>query len=171
MEQRNRDQFPLRKHPRLKSVNYNENGAYFITICTHNKVRSLSHVVVGRGLAPAEIRLTKYGVITESELKNNSKRYPDVNVDHYVIMPNHIHMLLTINASAGASPRPTVMDVICSFKSLSTRICNQSGHQGKLFQTSFHDHIIRNEKDYLEIWQYIEDNPAKWAEDKYYNEK
>ena len=58
--------------------------------------------------------------------------------------------------------------MIAAWKSLSTRKCRSAGLIGKLWQTSFHDHIIRDEHDYLTRWQYIDDNPAKWAEDEYY---
>lgn len=70
-----------------------------------------------------------------------------------------------LSKTAGASPRPTLSDMICVFKSLTTRRCGQS-----LFQTSFHDHIIRSETDYLRIWAYIDENPAKWSEDCFYTE-
>ena len=161
-------EFRERKHPRLKCVDYHENGAYFITICTQDKIKTLSDIDVGRGLAPANVHLTRYGVIADNQIRAISQRYPDVHITKYVIMPNHIHILMVIDSAAGASPRPTVMDVICTFKSLTTRICNQNGHSGKLFQTSFYDHIVRTDQDYRDIWTYIDDNPAKWAEDEYY---
>ena len=153
-----------RKHPRLKEYDYGANGAYFITICTQNRRCILSRVV-GRGLAPAVLELTDYGRIAEQELLSLEQRYPSVKVDAYTIMPNHIHVLFAIeNETAGASPRPTISDVVCAYKSLTTRRCRC----GKLFQTSFHDHIIRDQADYDDVCCYIENNPTQWELDELY---
>ena len=80
-------------------------------------------------------------------------------------MPNHIHILFVIeNRTAGASPRPTISDIVCAYKSLTTRRCQT----GKLFQTSFYDHVIRNQADYDDIYRYIEQNPTQWELDELY---
>ena len=155
-------ELPKRKSPRLPGYDYSRKGYYFVTICVRQKRCILSRVV-GRGLAPAEICLTKYGEAAKKELLALESRYPDVRIDKYVIMPNHIHAILYLDDAAGASPRPTLMDVVCAFKSLTTRCCGTS-----LFQTSFHDHVIRGEEDYRKIWEYIDTNPNKWAEDCFY---
>ena len=124
-----------------------------------------SSVPVGQGLAPAEIHLSQIGIIAEKQLLKLEERFPDVSIDKYVIMPNHIHILLSINRlAAGASPCPTLSDVICAFKSLTTRICRA----GEIFQASFYDHSVRDNNDYLAVWQYIDSNPHKWELDKYY---
>ena len=162
-------ELPKRRHPRLKRYDYSLNASYFITICTFEKKKLLSDVIVGRGLAPAVTVLTDVGRIVETELLDLPYRFCDLIIEKYVIMPNHLHVILTLNASAGASPRPTVMDIVCAFKSLSTRKCKQALSIDKLWQTSFYDHIIRNENDYRNIWNYIENNPAHWAEDRYYS--
>ena len=73
--------------------------------------------------------------------------------------------------AAGASPRPTITDIVCAYKSLTTRECKKRGFEGKLFQTSFHEHIIRDREDYDEIVKYICDNPMKWQFDKLYTEE
>ena len=83
-------------------------------------------------------------------------------------MPNHIHAILRLTETAGASPRPTVTDIICAYKSLTTRACKEIAPIGKLFQISFYDHVIRNQKDYLEISEYILNNPKQWELDKLY---
>jgi REP element-mobilizing transposase RayT len=162
---------PSRKHPRLKGYDYGQNGAYFVTICTYEKQEILSNIQVGRGLAPAENRLTLYGKIAAEELLKLESRYPNVTISTYVIMPNHIHILIRLQettGAAGASPRPTVQDIICSFKSLTVRRCKQMGYIDRVFQNSFHDHIIRNEEEYQSVWQYIEGNPEKWTDDCFY---
>ncbi len=161
-------ELPQRKHPRLKRFDYSLNARYFITICTYQKKHLLCKIRVGRGLAPAETILSDVGKIIEQNLLDLSNRFSYLTVEHYVIMPNHIHAILTLNAPAGASPRPTIMDIVCAFKSLSTRDCKRLGNIQKLWQTSFYDHIIRNEDDYRNTWRYISNNPAHWAEDPYY---
>ena len=87
-------------------------------------------------------------------------------------MPNHIHLLLRIvKDAAGASSRPTVMDVVCAYKSLTTIECKKRGLKNKLFQTSFYDHVIRNREDYEEIVRYIHENPMRWEFDRFYREE
>ena len=166
-----KNDLPKRKHPRLNNYDYSSAGAYFVTICTHNR-RSLLSKVVGRGLAPAETELTEYGKIANDELMLISSRYPDVSVDKYVIMPNHIHIVFIKNGeAAGASPRPTVMDVVCAYKSLTTKKCKKLKPIKKLFQTSFYEHVIRNRDDYEEVARYIENNPITWQYDELYSEE
>ena len=82
------------------------------------------------------------------------------------IMPDHIHMIVVLdNSTAGAPPRPTLTDIICVYKSLTTRMCKNAGFgENKFFQNSFFDHVIRNTRDYEEIWEYIDSNPYRWIE-------
>ena len=85
------ENLPKRKHPRLKEYDYSSDGVYFVTICTQNKRHLLSQIV-GRGLAPA-VELMDYGKIAEQQLILIQDRFPFVEVDSYVIMPNHIHII------------------------------------------------------------------------------
>lgn len=158
---------PIRKHPRLKNFDYSSAGAYFITICTHNRKCLFSHIV-GRGLAPAEIRYTAYGQIAKEQLFLLEKRYPFLKIDQYVIMPNHIHVILMLGEVAGASPRPTVPDIVCAYKSLTTRECKKAIPVDKVFQDSFYEHIIRGKEDYIGIAEYIINNPKQWEMDALY---
>ena len=93
--------------------------------------------------------------------------YPAVSIEKYVIMPNHIHLLLRINAGGDGRliAAPTLSTAIGQMK----RRASKEAGKG-LWQKSFHDHVIRNEQDFREIWEYIDANPAKWAEDRYYTE-
>ncbi len=164
---------PKRKHPRLKNYDYGSSGYYYVTINTQDNLPVLSRV--GRGLAPAEtkIHLLPIGEAAKEQLFELEKRYPFVRIDKYVIMPTHIHAIIVLfedassdeNKAAGASPRPTLTDIICAFKSLTTRIANKNdGVQGrKIFQTSFYEKVLRNEESYLEAWQYIDENPLKYT--------
>lgn len=164
-------ELPRRKPNRLNGYDYSQNGAYFITICTDKRKEWLSSITVGQGLAPAETRLTAYGEIAEEQLLLLETRFPFITIERYVIMPNHIHILLRLeNDAAGASPCPTLSSIIGTYKSLTTRLCNRVCKIPKLFQASFYDHIIRGEADYREIREYIENNPRKWAEDRFYTE-
>ena len=128
-------ELPQRKHPRLDNYDYSSAGAYFVTICTQNRRCVLSRIVgrglapaeagsmeyttfgnVGRGLAPAEasgIEYTSFGKIAEQQLLSLENRYSCLAVDQYVIMPNHIHVVLILESeAAGASPRPTITDIV-----------------------------------------------------------
>ena len=181
--------FPKRKHPRLKNYDYSQNGYYFVTICASNRRCVFgTHQNVGRGLAPAEnthhpvgrepapaaqnsrIVLTPRGEIAKQQLAALEKRYDFVRVDQYVIMPNHIHMILVLEGKAGASPRPTLSDILCAYKSLTTRTCNVAFNtpEEKLFQTSFYEKVIRSDEGYFAACQYISENPRKWKNDEYY---
>ena len=126
----------------------------------------MSDINVGQGLAPAETKLSYYGKIAKEQLLLLQERYTYVRVDKYVIMPDHIHVIFVFdNYLTGASPRPTLSDIICTYKSLTTRICKKAGYNGeRLFQRSYFDHVIRNRQDYEEIWKYIESNPYRWFE-------
>ena len=168
----NEKELPKRKHPRLDNYDYSSAGAYFITICTKDRKCVLSRIV-GRGLAPAETKTeyTLFGEIAERQLLSLEERYPHLVIEQYVIMPNHIHAILILKGkTAGASPRPTITDIVCAYKSLTTRKCKKNGFDGKLFQTSFYEHIIRDQNDGAEIAKYIYENPMKWQFDNLFVE-
>ena len=154
-----------RVHPRLKNYNYSAAGAYFITMCSKDKAHIFGQVSVGRDdLGAPGTELSAIGKVVEKYIVSVSEAYKNVSVDNYVVMPNHIHLLLTIRAEgAPGSSRPTVSQVIAALKRFTNRECGM-----KLWQSSFYDHIIRDEKDYFTRWNYIDTNPFRWAEDEYY---
>jgi len=163
-------ELPKRKSIRLPDYNYSSPGAYFVTICTQNRRCILSAISVGAD-APGGpcLQLTDTGKVVEQHILSTD-RIPGFHVDKYVIMPNHIHMILRIDREAAYSdsgpPRaaaPTVSDAVGALKRLVNRQVGEN-----IWQRSFHEHVIRNENDYLEIWDYIENNPVKWVEDRYY---
>ena len=161
---------PKRKYPRLKCYDYSTAGAYFITICTENR-RCLLSRIVGRGLAPAEIQNTVYGQIAKEQLLLLEQRYSSLKIGPYVIMPNHIHAILSLEETAGDRRNPTIMDIVCAYKSLTTRECKKVMSVDKLFQTSFYEHVIRGYEDYDEIAEYIANNPKRWELDSLYSEE
>lgn len=126
--------------------------------------------IVGEGFATPENRLTIYGNIAKEQIELLESCYSGIKIDRYVVMPNHIHLLISIKASTiGASPCPTISDVVCAFKSITTRLCKKTGFTEKhLFQSSFHDHIIRDENDYIKIAEYIDENVLCWEKDCFY---
>jgi len=161
-------ELPIRKSIRLKDYDYSKPGYYFITICVEGRYEILGTIDVGQGLCSC--RLSEAGDIAYTELYKLETRYKNMVIDKYVIMPNHIHAIIKIERRE-QSPRPTtVMDMMCAYKSITTKCYNKiSGMTGKtLWQDRFHDHIIRDREDYQRIWQYIDENPQKWAEDRYF---
>lgn len=157
-----------RKPTRLKNYDYSTTGAYFITVCTQDRKEILS-TIVGEGSALPE--LTTYGEITDRIINEIPDKYQNVSVDHYVIMPNHIHLILSIRKESGrADPSPTATSVIGWLKYRTTKeILQINGNiNQKIFQRSFYDHIIRNRDDYDMIARYIHDNPMKWKYDRFY---
>ncbi len=255
---------PKRKQIRLPDYDYSSPGAYFVTICTKDRRCILSDIAVGAAICrPSELRLTAYGEIVECAIKRIPDIYPSVLIDDYVIMPNHVHLILRIctdnngrqiaaptatgtnrrqvaaptagpgtdgrqvaaptatgtngrqvaapteglatdgrqiaapTAGSGTNGRqvaaptagsatdgrqiaaptagsgtdgrqvaaPTLSSVIGQMK-------RWASIQAKMafWQKSFHEHVIRSEDDYLEIRNYIESNPAKWTEDRYFTE-
>ncbi|MBR5873491.1 MAG: transposase [Oscillospiraceae bacterium] len=164
------DKFPKRKINRLKSWNYSNNGGYFITICTDNRKHILSKICVGDGFPVPQ--LTKTGQIVDDYIKNINLKYSCVTVSEYVIMPNHIHLLLLIDNNGTGNPSPTVGNIIGWFKYNTTKSVNEKYKTAgnKLWQRSYYDHIIRDEKDYMEKLNYILSNPLKWIDDEYYSD-
>ena len=102
-----------------------------------------------------------------------SSHFPEVSVDKYVVMPNHVHMILSIgcNDAERSRPFPTVSTVVGLYKSGVSRLIHLHRPEVMLWQRSYYDHVIRNQQDYDGIWTYIENNPARWAEDEYYCEE
>ena len=160
------EQLPKRKHPRLKNYDYSQVGCYFVTVCTKNRQHLLARISVGRDDPGAPLlELTSLGAMVDSFLAEIPNHYENVHVNHHVIMPNHVHVLLTIENGAPGSSRPTISQIIAAWKRFTNK---DAGTQ--LWQSSYHDHVIRDEADYLEHWSYIDSNPAKWPEDEYYTE-
>ncbi|MBE6987146.1 MAG: hypothetical protein E7432_00010 [Ruminococcaceae bacterium] len=161
---------PVRKPTRLKSYDYSTPGAYFITICAAGMKNYFSRINVGEVLAPPENILSVYGKIVDRNIKALPQRYSHITVDKYVIMPNHIHLILVLKTGA-ASGSPTIIDAVRALKSLTVRECRENGFTAEnLFQRSFHDHIIRSENDYRMIWEYIDTNVIRWEKDCFYTE-
>ena len=88
-----------------------------------------------------------------------------VHLDKYVIMPNHVHLILYLEGCSEYPNGPSISTVVGQMKQAASKIMEKD-----IWQRSFHDHVIRNEKKYQKIWLYIEDNPRRWKEDCFYHE-
>lgn len=163
---------PRRKTIRLKDYDYSQAGYYFVTICIQDKKMLLWSDVGAVTDCP---NLTETGKLIETALKNIETIYPDVFVDEYVIMPNHIHFILVIE-NGRPMVAPTVSHIIQQFKGYVTKNC-RGDHRSPvsspenppaIWQKSYYEHVIRNEQDLREIREYIINNPTKWLEDEYY---
>lgn len=148
-----------RKVNRIPNYDYSTQGAYFVTICTQGREALLSDMV-GDGFPV----LKPIGLIAQKIICQLSEKYPEATVDQYVIMPDHIHLLIRIVSGTG-NPSPTLGSIIGWYKYQVTKLANMQMNTAgqKLFQRSYYDHVIRGQQDYDEVWQYIENNPIKWA--------
>lgn len=153
-----------RKSLRLQGYDYSQAGAYFITICTDKKACLLGSVVGANCVRPY-VALSNIGQCVALEIQHMSHIYPFLSVEHAVVMPNHVHLLLQIATDEDGRTQfaPTVSRCVKQFKGAVTK---QIGKP--IWQKSFHDHIVRNEQEYQKIWQYIDTNPLRWMEDCYY---
>ena len=165
---------PVRKPNRLREYDYSRNGAYFVTFCTEGKHKLLGKVVGGGVLDAPEVQLTEYGQIIKEQLETVNTVYQHVQIDKYVIMPNHVHLIVFVHAKkdetactgTSRTPSPTnavIPSLISTIKRFSNRRIGFN-----IWQRSYYDHVIRDEKDYLTKWNYIDTNPAKWQTDDYY---
>lgn len=146
---------PKRKLPRMKGFDYATPTAYFVTICTHNK-----KCIFGQ---PAF--LNQWGKQAQEAILRLPVHFPDISVEKYVVMPNHIHMLLFLKENN----HYTVSDIVGAYKSEISRSIHQQHAETPVWQKSFHDHIIRTQTEWEKIWNYIELNPEKWNEDCFYH--
>ena len=157
---------PSRKPNRYKYHCYSKSGTYFVTICTEGRKtilwQSANSAVGANSVRP----LTKIGNITKKSVENISEYYANVFVDSYVIMPNHVHMILCIYNDGRTLFAPTVSRAIKHFKEYITK---QTGCS--IWQKSFHDHVIRNKHSYTNIKNYIQNNPQLWEYDCYNPER
>ena len=161
--------YPTRKNNRLEGYDYSTAGYYFITICIKDRTELLGSIDTrpAIGYLPA-IQLSEIGKTVETAMLQIEKKYETVTLLKHTIMPNHLHMIIALNHTipdGRTMAAPTISTIVNQFKGYATR---QVGFP--IWQKLFHDHIIRNHEEYLQIWQYIDENPAKWTEDRYYVE-
>ena len=160
-----------RKLQRLRNYDYSQNGAYFITLCIQNRLPLLGKI------ENSVLILNSAGEMVFDKFAEISGFYPDIIVDKFIVMPNHLHAIMLIQhdgTTQGLFPTLSLSEYIRRFKTLTTKLyidgvknseCPQ--FDKKVWQKSYHDHIIRNEQEYQKIWEYIDTNPMKWQQDCY----
>ena len=154
-KEQSEDRFPVRKHPRIPGYDYATPNYYFITICTHQK----QCIFWSKG------RLNRFGQAAWDTAMQIPEHFPQNRVDSFVIMPNHVHMILVVEPGGADA---TV--VAGAFKSRISKLLHETYPDLRVWQTSFHDHVIRSWKQYQRIREYIMTNPMRWNKDCFYVE-
>ncbi len=156
--------YPRRKHPRLKDYDYAQNGAYYITICVEGK-----RCLLGR-IENQQIQLSDYGETVKRIIEEIESHYLFVRVVNYVVMPNHVHLLIQKDIppeivlqgyQGNETKTASIETIIHAFKRFTTR---EIGHS--IWQNSFYEHIIRNTADIQRVSDYIDANPRRWRTEK-----
>ena len=177
-----------RRSIRIPGYDYSQDGWYFVTICTQNR-KDMFGTIVGAGQCACPIlELNNAGFMVKTWWQKIRNKFPSVQTDEYVVMPNHFHGIITvgagprvrpivgnINNKSGQSHRiaPTLGDIVNWFKTMTT---NQYIHgvkqndwppfSGRLWQRNYYEHIIHNEDELNRFRCYIADNPANWQTDE-----
>lgn len=153
-ENKNMD-VPKRKSPRIPRYDYSTPNYYFITICTANR-----KCIFGK-----PNNLNQFGIIAKDCLLKIPVINPDVRIDKYVVMPNHVHAIMVIDRDG---LQKSIPQIVGQYKMAVTKKIRSIELEKEVWQRSFHDHVIRNQERYELIWTYIENNPLKWEDDCFY---
>lgn len=175
-----------RKPTRLRGYNYSNTGWYYVTLCTHNRINYFGSVI------DCKMELNKYGLIARNNWISISNHFSNVFIDVFVVMPNHIHGIISIKSYVGNNDRcslhnadsSTLHDrcslqdnqnnrnvqllpkIISQYKSSTSReIIKQYNEHNIIWQKSYYDQIIKHKNIYCRIKQYICDNPKNWQVD------
>ena len=156
-----------RRPNRLKSYDYNQQGYYYLTICTKNRMESFGNISNGK------MHLSTMGLIADDYWKAIMIHFEKIELDEYIIMPDHIHGIIIVNddppihttfSDDNDRTKMVVSKIIHGFKSSVTReIFRQAANSNFGWQKSFYDHIIRNEKELNRIRKYIIENPIRFT--------
>ena len=164
-----------RRSIRLKGYDYGSAGAYFVTICTQNRTCWFGV------LADGEMRLNDAGRVAQASWDELPARFPDVRLDTFVVMPNHVHGIIIVGAQfiapsdgfgtatidQGAMNRaPTLGEIVRTFKAVSPRLIRRSANPDFAWQRNYYEHVIRDDESLNRIRQYILDNPGRWVFDR-----
>jgi REP element-mobilizing transposase RayT len=161
--------YPQRRRVRLRSYDYSWPGAYFVTICTYEKQCLFGNIENGL------VNLNEYGEIAQACWKDIPFHFPEISNEIFIVMPNHVHGIISIHGvdgRSGSKPDPTskrpLFEIVRAFKTYSSRRINEHRHsQGTpMWQRSYYEHVIRSEREYHQIGEYVKYNPAKWETDR-----
>jgi len=171
---------PVRRSPRMQGYDYSQEGAYFATICTHNREQFFGVI------QNSELHLSTIGKIAFEDWQMITSHYSNVELDSFVVMPNHVHGIIFLVGAELIPPAGNqsvskygfLSQVIAGYKAGVTRRANKLDDQtvrinpaptkSTIWQRSFHDHIIRNEAELNRIREYVMNNPALWEQDRFY---
>jgi putative transposase len=159
--------YPSRQAPRLKGYDYSSAGAYFLTICTDG--RRCCFGVIEHG----NMKLNGLGRMVHDTWASLGSHYAGVEIDHFVVMPNHLHgiLLLHNNGSDPTVSQLPISEIVRRFKTYTATqlrklvASGQISHDGPLWQRNYHEHVIRDELDLHAHRTYTVDNPQKWSLD------
>jgi len=162
-------ELPFRKITRLPGYNYRSYGPYVITTCTQDRVARF-----GRVSASGDLTLNDAGTMVLSIWCDIPRRFPGVELDACIVMPNHFHGLLALGADEPGR-QADLADIIGWFKAVTTnryiwgvRDRGWPRFHERLWQRKFYEHIMRNDRDLERCQQYIANNPIQWSTDRYY---
>ena len=155
-----------RRSIRMRGYDYSQPGSYYVTLCTEGKEHLFGQIVEG------EMHRNECGDCVARCWQWLAKQYPYIDLDEWIVMPNHLHGIINITDSRGGSrtaltKRKTLGSLVGAFKTVSTEDINQlrGTPTRTLWQRDFYDHIIRNEDELNKIREYIRTNPLQWASD------
>jgi putative transposase len=158
-----------RRSIRLKHYDYSQTGAYFVTICSQGKECLFGHVSDG------EMVLNDAGRMVQAAWDRLPQRFSAIDLDAFVVMPNHVHGIIIIVQVSPASAHSSVGDIVGAFKSITTheyvagiRQQQWPSFSGRLWQRNYYEHIIRSEQELDKTREYITANPLKWTDDENY---
>jgi putative transposase len=157
-----------RRSLRLQGYDYAQAGAYFVTICTQDRRCVFGEVVEGL------MHLNRAGQLAAAVWRDMLKRFPEIDLDMFVVMPNHLHGIIVLSDSRAATrAAPTIGDVIGAFKSLFAVQFIDGVKKGRwrafdrrIWQRNYYEHVIRDERDLDRVCRYIDENPLRWEFDE-----
>jgi putative transposase len=147
-----------RRSLRLPGYDYSQAGAYFITICTHNRIMLFGEVIND------DVRLNEFGMLVKHTWDNLPTHYDGIELDAFIVMPNHVHGIIIL--ADEPEMRRSIPEIVRGLKTFSARNVNErGGRRGALWQRGYYEHVIRNAQALNRIRDYIAHNPARWADD------
>ena len=149
----------------MRGFDYSQEAVYFVTICSHENKHifgDVSKIGDSNVFFPSSI-----GELVKENFFRLPERFPEFTLIHFSLLPNHLHFL-TMKKKIDHDNLKTLSDLVGAFKLLSDRAVRNEMSGVRIWQKSFHDHIIRREKDFQTHWLYIEENLNRWHEDEYF---
>ena len=155
-----------RKNNRISTYDYGTPNCYSVTICTYQKKKLFGEIIVGKLVN--SLKLSEFGVTVQQEIKQVEEVFAGTTIENFVVMPNHLHILITITDEASCN----LSNIVAYIKSKATkRLAKEFNYREKVWQGSFYDHIVTSQTDYLNEWQYIQNNPQNWQSDRFYDSR